>query len=351
MKKILSLILASSAVVLAASCGKLIQGEEKAVLSSTEPCSFSVGVTVEGAGATRADAFTDAQAYEEAVNGVQYLIFGADGLEKYEAVFTKDPKDFTLKSGDKTVYAVANGPDLKSITSESALLSQMFCLSDESRDASKGFQMMGKASVTVGKSTPATTVRVRRVAARITLKSVTNNLSASYSALTIERVWLSNVKGDWNSNASGLSLWHNRQGRSDDNEANIIDGSAHKAEVENMTYSAVGQSVAKGTPYQPSSPVMLYCYPNSSTVTPDGWKTWTDEGQRTILVIEASVDGTKCYYPVVLSGVERNSAYTIYATISNVGSDDPNDPIDKTAAEISVSVDPWEDGGVLSPDM
>ena len=352
MKKILTLSLAAACVLLPASCNKLFQGEENAASVPLESYTVSIGVDL-GA-STRADAYTDEMDYEKATNSVQYLIFDEDGkLVAHRDVATTDAQDFNLKKGKKAIYVVVNGADLSGITAKSELLGRVYSLADDSRTASKGFQMVSdEYTVSVDKSTPATTVKVHRIAARVALVSVKNNLSLSPGALRVERVWLSNVAGDWGSSAPSVGTWYNRQGRSDSEQSHIIDGSTYKAEAEAMTFKAIGQDIAKGGLYQPASPDLFYCYPNASANTPDGWTaSWPADGQKTLCVIAASVDGTLYYYPVVINTVESNKTYTIYATISNKGSDDPNKPITSDAASINVTVDPWESGGVIEPNM
>lgn len=349
MKKILTLSLAAASVLLLASCSK----EENGTAVSLESYTVSIGVDL--GSATRAEAYLDEQDYEKATNSVQYLIFDEDGkLVAHRDVTTTDAQDFNLKKGKKAIYVVVNGSDLSSVTTRSELLGKVYSLADDSRTASKGFQMVSDAkTVTVGKSTPATTLQVHRVAARVALVSVKNNLSVTPGALKIERVWLSNVAGEWSA-ADGFSVgtWYNRQGRSDDTQSHIIDGSTYKAEAEAMTFKTIGQDIAKGETYKPASPDLFYCYPNASANTPDGWTaSWPADGQKTLCVIAARVDGTLYYYPIVINSMESNRTYTIYATISNIGSDDPNKPITSDAASINVTVDPWEPGGVLEPNM
>lgn len=336
-------LLLLAVLTLSLSCGRLLRdGQERA---GTYP--FSVGVALDGAARTRADAYTERQDYEEIIGSVQYFVFGQDGLEVYESTASAGAHSFSLTGGDKTIYAVVNGPDLQDIATEEALLSQTFYLRDESR--TEGFQMMGSSRVSVSETSLEATVRVSRIASRIALMSVANALPDSASTLEIERVWLSNVRGDWSASPSGEPVWHNRQGRSDDARESIIGGNAARGipEAAQMTYLAVGQSASVPSPFIPEVPLLLYCYPNASTVTPDGWQSWDSDGQRTTLVIEAKLDGESCYYPIVLEGIGRNCAYTVYATIHGAGSDDPNEPVDKTAAGISINVGAWEDGGAV----
>jgi len=63
-------------------------------------------------------------------------------------------------------------------------------------------------------------------------------------------------------------------------------------------------------------------------------------------VVAATIEGKLYYYPVVLnnSTIERNTTYTVALTITSLGSDDPNKPVDKGSADITVSVDGWKAG-------
>ena len=46
----------------------------------------------------------------------------------------------------------------------------------------------------------------------------------------------------------------------------------------------------------------------------------------------------------IIRGFERNTTYTVALTISSIGSDEPNKPIEKGSASVTVSVDGWKSG-------
>ena len=188
-----------------------------------------------------------------------------------------------------------------------------------------------------------------RLAARVVLKSVTNNLPAAYGALKVERVFLANVAGNQNiSGTAPVNTWYNKEGRKDETplvQSHIIDGSTYTASCPELTFKTVGASVANNSSHEPSTPYIMYGYANSSTATPAGF-TASFSAQRTVLVVAATVDGKLCYYPVTLSKstIERNTTYTVGLTISSIGSDEPNKPIEKGSASVTVSVDGWKSG-------
>ena len=348
MRKTISLILATAAVSLAA-CNK--EAQPSVENGVPEEGTIMLSVTPQGGPETRAvNAYTTAQNYESQVNRVQVFVFGTDGKVNCYRDFGKElTGSVSATSGAKTVYAVVNGPDLSSVGTLSELEAKAVDLSANSVTASKGFLMAGRSSCTVSTGTVSCSVAVSRLAARVVLKSVTNNLPAAYGALKVERVFLANVAGNQNiSGTAAVSTWYNKEGRKDETplvQSHIIDGSTYTASCPELTFKTVGASVANNSSHEPSTPYIMYGYANSSTATPAGF-TASFSAQRTVLVVAATVDGKLCYYPVTLSKstIERNTTYTVALTISSIGSDEPNKPIEKGSASVTVSVDGWKSG-------
>lgn len=76
----------------------------------------------------------------------------------------------------------------------------------------------------------------------------------------------------------------------------------------------------------------LYTYPN------------TDDGNNgTRLVIECEIQGNKCYYPLRLPPLQRNTVYEISVQITRMGTPDPDIPAESTAATAKLKVLPWEE--------
>jgi hypothetical protein len=125
----------------------------------------------------------------------------------------------------------------------------------------------------------------------------------------------------------------------------IIDGDTNKASCEALTFKSVKQEVAHGSNLNITTPYLFYSFPNSNTAGSTGWvNPFTARASR--LVVTATIDGVKYYYPVTLSKkLERNKAYTVEITITGLGSTDPDKPIEKGGLTAAITVLDWVDGG------
>ena len=101
--------------------------------------------------------------------------------------------------------------------------------------------------------------------------------------------------------------------------------------------------MAHAAEHKPSTPYLFYTFPNSTSADATGW---TDPftPRKARMVVTATIDGTKYYYPVTVSNPERNKAYTVELTITGLGSTDPDTPIEKGAVEASIVVQEWVAG-------
>ena len=341
--------------MIAAACAALAACSKEPVGSAIVPQeegSIVFTVAGEDPAATKAvSAYTTSQTYESQVNKVQLFVFGSDGaINFYQNLGTSTSGSISTTAGTKTVWAVVNGPDLSTIGTLSALQATAVDLSANSTTASTGFVMAGSASVTVTSGGTANcAITVSRLVSRVALSSIVNKLPQSYGAITVDRVFLSNVVGNQNlAGSAAASTWYNKNGRADEstrNTAHIIDGSTYKASCEALTYKGVGQSVANGASHIPSTPYLFYSFPNSSTTAPTGFQS-TFAAQRTVLTVVATVSGKKYYYPVVLDNatLERNKTYTVGLTITGLGAEDPNKPVEKGTISASITVSGWTAG-------
>ena len=320
-------------IAMAAACAALAACSKEPISSAiVTPSEEGVGqITFTVAGDEPAEtravtAYTTAQTYESQVNKVQVFVFGSDGaINFYQNLGTATSGSISTTAGTKTVWAVVNGPDLSTIGTLSALQATAVDLSANSTTASTGFVMAGSSTV-----------------------SVTNGGTAS-CAITVDRVFLCNVVGNQILAANAAaSTWYNKNGRADEstrNTAHIIDGSTYKASCETLTYKGVSQSVANGAAHTPSTPYLFYSFPNSSTAAPSGFQS-TFAAQRSVLTVVATISGKTYYYPVVLDNatLERNKSYTVGLTITGLGSEDPNKPVEKGSLSASITVSGWTAG-------
>ena len=68
-----------------------------------------------------------------------------------------------------------------------------------------------------------------------------------------------------------------------------------------------------------------------------------DQVADTRLVVEATLDGRKYYYPVTMPKMESNKSYEISELkITRPGSDDPDKPIEIVDQDFKITVNPWD---------
>ena len=311
---------------------------------------LNVSLDFENDTQTKATSYVTSQTYETTVNNVQILVFDSTGALNAYVDADKSVAGITINTtaGSKTVWAVVNGPDLSSVTTAAVLSSKSIDLGDNSTTASAGFVMAGSTTCTVSSSTTTAIITVNRFVSRVALAKVTNSLPDSYGSLTVNNVTLTNVVGNQNlAGAATPSTWYNKMGRKDGATASsqIIDGSSYLASCPTLTFKSISSSVANGSSLTPSTPYLLYCYPNSTTTDATGWAS-SFTARKTRLVVTATISGTKYYYPVVIDTPQRNTAYTVELTITGLGSTDPDKPVQKGTISAIVSVQGWASGAV-----
>ena len=304
----------------------------------------------EGAQTKAVTSFTTSQTYEKQVNKVQIFVFDESGkINIYkDAGTTQSNISISTTTGKKTIWAVVNGPDLSEVASLAELEDTAIDLAANSTTAATGFVMAGSTSCTVSASAATANISVSRLVARVALQKVTNQLPDGYGALTIDNVVLTNVAGNQNIAGDATpATWYNKMGRKDGatESSQIIDGDTNKASCEALTFKSVKQEVAHGSNLNISTPYLFYSFPNSNTAGSTGWvNPFTARASR--LVVTATIDGVKYYYPVTLDKkLERNKAYTVEITITGLGSTDPDKPIEKGGLTAAITVLDWVDGG------
>lgn len=85
--------------------------------------------------------------------------------------------------------------------------------------------------------------------------------------------------------------------------------------------------------------ISLWCYPNASKEESPG-------SPITRLVIEGTIDGKVCYYPIdvmMYDSGPRNHRYIYNLKFMSMGTDDPNTPIDTETADINMEIRQWNE--------
>ncbi len=318
MKKILFLT-AVLAVLSGTSCSKdETQAPGEAGADGKVTLEVSVPVTISKVTSTDG---------EGTVSSLQVFVFDSDGnLDAYSSG-TSSSVSVRCATGQSTVAAVVNAPSLASISTLSALEATLTKLDD---NATGAFVMYGTESVNVSAST-SLSIDVTRYVARVGISKITNSFSLEqYQSATVKitGIYLINVAGDTDyAGTASPTTWYNKMKQSGDLTGLLYSGS-------------LNYTLSYGTSY--STKHYFYCYPNP-TSTDTSVTTWS--ARYTRLVVEVTVDGETYYYPISIPTIKRNCTYEITEmTITRLGSDSPDVPIDTADATFTVEVKDWTTG-------
>jgi len=308
--------------------------------------------------------------YEKVLNQVQVMLF-KDGkridylsLDGQAVSFPYTRLYPSLAAGSYQVYAVANGPDVSSLTQESDLLSHSISLTDCGLTAETGFVMAGSAPVMVEVGSAArATLDLTRFASRVRVTSIQNRVPVSYAdggVMTVKGIFLVNALGSWNLGGTGSpSSWLNLGGR--------VAGKAASMERSDFITSAAqvpaafrshlfrqGSHTIAVNGQLTLSDACLYSFPNAM-VTDHPGATAAEAGAPARLVVLARVNGKDWWYPVTLckdgQGLERNTSYDVSLVICATGSADPNEPVTEAQMQAHWSPSGWTSGTSYSEPM
>ena len=239
--------------------------------------------------------------------------------------------EISLPVGEKTVYAVVNGPSLNFVSKKSdlnVLLDNLYVGSMEE----VGLTMVGNVDckVVAGESSVPVAVKVRWLVARVVLSKVTCNLPQQYGMMTVDCVYLGNayVK-QFFSGTVDQSLFTNSKGYA--SNGNPIGLEGEKGECESYLFRNVSKTVAVGDSH--SQKYHMYCQPNT-----------TDK--YTCVYLLTTIGGRQYYYRVPLDkGLEANTTCSVELMITNLGSPTPPDgDLQKGVITATVTVDGWAAG-------
>ena len=255
----------------------------------------------------------------------------------------------TVKTGAKTVYAVANltGAPLtaaKACLKASELEAVAVDLSDHS---TTGFVMVARGTVNVSAASGGScSLSLERLVAKVSLGTVTNALPAPYGAVKVKQAFLCNVVGNQNlGGTASPSKWYNQNGTDAANgkkEATIGQG-GHNAQVPSFTWKSYGngQSVALNGQYDFSSGTVFYGMPNATTAVPSNSAyTQSFTPTCTVLMLVVEIKGKLYYYPVALSKqLRKNTDNLVNIKLVGLGNTLEEGPFNKIGrAELSADV-------------
>ena len=323
-------------------------------------------IVIPGAGSTtKAVSDITACSYEVAVNQLQLLLFRDDGtrcdylsLDASSVSFPYTKQYPSLGAGTYRIYAVANGPDLRTVTTEPALSQTAVSLADCGLTDATGFVMMGGTEVQIHSGeTSQANIPMSRFASRVRVTSIRNRLPAGYAAggaMYIKGIFLINARETWTLGGTGTpSGWLNLGGREVGKAAStlrqdyISTAEQVPAAYRSHLFRTMAVSLARNQEYNPAD-ACFYSFPNNVTVDHTGPDATEESGAAARLVVLATVNGEDWWYPITLlkdgTGLERNTTYDITLTICASGSADPNEPVVEARLVATLSCNAWDTG-------
>ena len=336
MKKASIILMAVAMLFTLFSCNK-----EKTSVPSDKKANIFVEI---GFPETRATTgYSDAG--EIKINNLQVLVFYADEdingenrgkLEVYGGSLTNADASGVAVSctqGRKTVYAVTNyDVDLSGIATISELLASGVTLAKQDFT---NYTMVGVQTQDVSGGNNEVRVDLYRMAARGVVKKISNKfkvLAYQEAPFSIDKIYLTNVQGANNLGHTAYQgnegVWYNKKKY----EASEVSTK--------FMYDEVAANVAFDGSYTKDH--YFYAFPNDF----EGQNVWAGDSwskRPTRLVIEASLNGEKVYYPISLMPFESNKSYEISEIIiTKKGSDDPDKPVTSDDIQVYIQVKPWE---------
>lgn len=269
------------------------------------------------------------EANETALKSVQVFVFNSsNNLEAYQSAETGSV-NLTCTKGAKTIAAVVNGATLSGIKTLSELSGTV---SKFSENSAEGLVMYGTTAQTIETNT-SVSLEVARLAAKVVIGKITNNIKMTQyqgSPIAVNAIYLINVAGDAKfTGAYTPSLWLNQSKNS---------ASADNLYYENPSSLTIAHNASDASGHY------FYCYPNptESDSTDSEWS-----ARHTRLVVEATVGGQTCYYPITLPVVNANTVYTVSELIiTMIGTDSPDVADAKGSASFTITVAPWNNYAV-----
>lgn len=356
----LKAVIVAAMVASAASC-------ERETSNFSSECvklslSFSDGASCATAVTKAAGDASSRVSAEKNINNVQIFVFNRDGsidnCKRYTGGGSTDswtmPEPMECTTGTKDVWAVVNAKtDYTSggaVMDKASLLRQTVLLEDIDIDGNVSNLIMvgnsGEKEFSATGGTPLSfTIDVHRLVCAVTLEKVQNLIqNANYSdkvlvcgAFLMQAPGIQRIDGGIAaSNTSyDYTCWYARHSK--ETGCNILTDSFAETPV----------AYGEGNAY--TSRHTFYCFANdygfgyggdsSDAVLNDG----TDKKSSTYLVVEAKINGSLYYYPVVLPKLEPNVKYGVSLTIEHLGSRNPWEKVTFTDFKPAIRIEDWSE--------
>lgn len=334
MKKYLSF---AAALLTLAACNKAQADiNAPAVPAEDRAQAARLCVNIAGTPGTKADIQT---ADEAKVNSLQVFVFNEDQIDVYGSVANAKSITLDATTGDRTVWAVVNAPDLSAVKTMSELKASV---SQFTRNTSSNFVMVGSTAATLTAQSDIS-IAVDRIAARVVLGKVTRAFNAAGLAalpadkFEIVRVYMCDVVADqkYDLTKTAYDAWLS---------SSLKDGAI--ATANNLLYNKPAQAPTLAQSASHEYNQSLYVYPNGTVED-------TQNARITRLVLECKINGAFYTYPVLLGmGIQNNKSYEIrelvLTRLGNPSNGDDkidageNDPIESVNIPFGIEVNDWD---------
>lgn len=286
---------------------------------------------------TRAD--LAATSAEKKVDDAYVLVYNASGnLVDYKAWSGSSVK-FTLEAGNYKFFAIINTGE----TSMPATMTALNALKGTLEADLSGFTMLGSTEKTIATGTEKFSISAKRLASKVVFKDLKVNFSSSSLqevGMTLNAVYLINAAGEMTfasalGNFAAPGLWYNQLKYA----KNDCDSYLYAGNLNLFVDHGSTENVNK----------TFYVYPNGTASDTHGGN-WSE--RKTRLVLEATVDGSKCYYPFTFDTLESNKIYTVNTiTVTRKGVANPDDVWNDNEVSGDLTIDDWTNGGEFSEEM
>ena len=258
------------------------------------------------------------------INDIQLLVFDENGRIESYANESGSSASVYVTAGEKTVWAVGNGPDLSMVYDLDDMDDVQVTLASQ---AAGDLCMYATTECTVPLE-DGLVLQANRVTSRIRLQNITHLIEDEpfrTSGLRIEQIFVTNTPKYSLFCDDAPTQWYNRCGYEPTN--------SHDA----LLFQGVGVDLDYGD----SIDTEYRFYACQNPTTADTFAS-TFSARHTRLVVKTSCSGTTYYYPITLPVLEGNKSYDITnLEILSYGSDIPEFDLKWYPVKFSVSLSEW----------
>lgn len=241
-----------------------------------------------------------------------------------------DPCVFSITTGEKLIYAVANAPDLSKVQTVSQMEQVANNLS-ETDYRNGGLVMTGNCVCHVRLGEVAEPViGMKRMVARVVVRKLKNSIASQYGTITVDCMFLANAnKVQTIGGISSVPV--NVDGYADASKTRPVGKNGIVGDCPEYMFRELGVVLEEGT--SNTDMQYMYCHP-------------TNAGAKTCIYLLLTIAGRQYYYRVpLLDGLQANKTYSVEIDFVNLGAVlPPDDDIQKGEIKAVVSVSGWDSG-------